>query len=491
MRWLRPKSLSGLMLLGVGLLALLLLIAIVTAAVEFSTLSATGQSLVNESVNTARESQRLFSETDSLQRTARLYDVLDDPHLLRLYERQNHQLATTRNELYANASAAARRTLVHLAQVQREIRTRVLTTPPGTQAADAAGLSKLFAQLGALVDRVATQSNQEIDTDVAAFRSLTEQARAHLFWQAGLLVPLMLLAVFLLTLVIGRPLRQIDRAISDLGHGRLHQRIQVRGPHDLERLGEQIEWLRLRLLELAEERNRFLRHMSHELKTPLANIREGTELLMDGAVGALDAGQREVIAILRDNGLQLQRMIENLLSFSAWQTSSVGIEPSEFRLRPLVKQVLETQQLTVLAQRMRLEVQVDDVTLVADRAKMRLILENLVSNAVKYSPKDGTLHIRAHTSGPNLIIDVADNGPGIPKEDRAHVFRAFYTGRATPGISVKGTGIGLSVVLEFVSAHGGTVQIVDGEFPGAHFRIRMPRVVRNKPPEPGKHAHAA
>ena len=124
-------------------------------------------------------------------------------------------------------------------------------------------------------------------------------------------------------------------------------------------------------------------------------------------------------------------------------------------------------------------------------AKRRLILENLVSNAVKYSPKGGALHLRALISGTHLIIDVADNGPGIPKDERVNVFGAFYTGRAAAGISVKGTGIGLSVVLEFVTAHGGTVQIVDGQYPGAHFRIQMPRVVRNQPPERGKQAHAA
>ena len=214
--------------------------------------------------------------------------------------------------------------------------------------------------------------------------------------------------------------------------------------------------------------------MSHELKTPLANIREGTELLMDGAVGELDPGQREVAAILRDNGIKLQRMIENLLSFSAWQASSVGLDASEFRLRPVVKQVLENQQLTLLSQRVRLDVQVEDVTLVADRGKIRLILENLVSNAVKYSPKGGTIHIKASTATGSIVIDVADNGPGIPKEDRDHVFEAFYTGRAAKSTAVKGTGIGLSVVLEFVAAHGGTVQIMDGEYPGAHFRIRLP-----------------
>jgi two-component system, NtrC family, sensor histidine kinase GlrK len=114
------------------------------------------------------------------------------------------------------------------------------------------------------------------------------------------------------------------------------------------------------------------------------------------------------------------------------------------------------------------------VTLVADRGKIRLILENLVSNAVKYSPKGGTIHIKAATATGSIVIDVADNGPGIPKEDRDHVFEAFYTGRAAKSTAVKGTGIGLSVVLEFVAAHGGTVQIMDGEYPGAHFRIRMP-----------------
>ena len=144
------------------------------------------------------------------------------------------------------------------------------------------------------------------------------------------------------------------------------------------------------------------------------------------------------------------------------------------RLRPVVKQVLENQQLTLLSQRVRLDVRIEDVTLIADRSKVRLILENLVSNAVKYSPKGGTIHLRARTAAEMLELDVADSGPGIPVEDRAHVFEAFYTGRASKSSAVKGTGIGLSVVLEFVSAHGGTVQIIDGEFPGAHFRIRMP-----------------
>jgi two-component system, NtrC family, sensor histidine kinase GlrK len=482
------------MLVGLVLIAVPLLIAIATALLQIRDLSETGHKIVIQGVTGARASQELFSQIASLERTARLHGVLKDPKLLEVYRTQDEALSVTREQLQRLTTGEGRLTLEELAQLQASIRSAVMAGG-GAAAESAPELSGQFAQLSALVERVARQSNALVDTEVAALEARTLEARKRLVWQAALLLPLAMVAVFVLTLGVGRPLRQLDRAISELGEGTFSNAISVSGPHDLERLGRQLEWLRQRLLELAHERNRFLRHMSHELKTPLANIREGTELLMDGAVGDLDSNQREVAAILRENGIKLQRMIENLLSFSAWQTSSVGLEASEFRLRPLVKQVLENQQLTLLSQRVRLDVRIEDVVLVADRGKIRLILENLVSNAVKYSPKGGTIHLQARASGAQLVLDVADGGPGIPPEDRTHVFEAFYTGRAARSTPVKGTGIGLSVVLEFVAAHGGTVQIIDGQYPGAHFRINMPiRATTGDRPakaETKAHAHAA
>jgi two-component system sensor histidine kinase GlrK len=461
------------MLVGLFFMAVPLLVAVLTAVLQIRDLADTGQMIVKQGVTNARASQALFGQIASLERTARLYDVLNDPKLLEGYRTQDERLSQTREQLHAQAAADARTTLEELGKLQESVRLTVMTAPSQNAAAQAQ-LAEGFTQLTALVERVAQESNAQVDAEVSALEERTLQARMHLLWTAALLLPLAAIAVLVLTVGVGRPLRQLDRAISELGEGTFTNPIAVSGPHDLERLGGQLEWLRQRLLELAHERNRFLRHMSHELKTPLANIREGTELLMDGAVGELDSNQREVAAILRENGIKLQRMIENLLSFSAWQTSSVGLEATEFRLRPLVKQVLENQQLTLLSQRVRLDVHVEDVTLVADRGKIRLILENLVSNAVKYSPKGGTIHLMGRTAGAQLVLDVADGGPGIPPEDRAHIFDAFYTGRAARSTAVKGTGIGLSVVLEFVSAHGGTVQIIDGQYPGAHFRITMP-----------------
>ncbi len=487
------------MLVGLAVVAVPLLAAVLTAALQIRDLANRGQQIALQGVTGARASQALFGQIASLERTARLHDVLGvgAPNLLDVYRTQDERLSATRQQLHQQAGHEARRTLEDLGALQQEIRATVFATPPSGGAATAE-LTGRFAQLSAFADRVALQSNAEVDAQVAALEEETLQARRRLLWQAAPLLPLAVIAILVFTIGVGRPLRQLDRAISELGKGTFTNPIAVGGPHDLERLGGQLEWLRQRLLDLAHERNRFLRHMSHELKTPLANIREGTELLMDGAVGELDSNQREVAAILRENGIKLQRMIENLLSFSAWQTSSVGLEATEFRLRPLVKQVLENQQLTLLSQRVRLDVRVEDVTLLADRGKIRLILENLISNAVKYSPKGGTNPLRGRAAGAQLVLDVADAGPGIPPEERASIFEAFYTGRASKSSAVKGTGIGLSVVLEFVAAHGGTVQIVDGEFPGAHFRISMPmratsgdRPDRSARREAKAHAHAA
>lgn len=461
------------MLLGLALIAAPLLVAILNAGLQMRRLADSSERLVLGSVQATRLSQDLFAQIAALERTARLYQLLGDTRYLELYGQTDTRLSGTRSQLAGTlTSPAALGSLRELGTLQQAVSRDIAASPPGTDTF--ATVLPRIDRMGELATRLAESGNAQIDADLTALQRQTERARERLVWQSALLLPLTIVAILALTLGIGRPLHQIDRAISELGGGSFTDPIAVSGPADLGRLGRQLEWLRLRLLDLAQERNRFLRHMSHELKTPLANIREGTELLMDGAVGELDSNQREVTAILRDNGIRLQRLIENLLSFSAWQSQSAGLEVSEFRIRPLVKQVLENQQLTLLSQRVRLDVQVDDLTLEADRGKLRLILENLLSNAIKYSPKGGTVWLHARASGSGFTLDVADSGAGIPAEDRRRVFEAFYTGKAPPGGTVKGTGIGLSVVQEFVVAHGGSIEIVDGVHPGAHFRIRMP-----------------
>jgi two-component system sensor histidine kinase GlrK len=453
MRLPRPKSLSSLMLTGFALVSVPLLLAVVIAATKVRALSEESAALVRSGVETAHLTQQLFQQIASIERSAKLYQVLNDPGLIEVYRDSRERLLVTLSNIETAAADSVRRTqLQELRQSLRRVDSALLAR------------GQVPTEL-----KMSATTGERIETGLSRLQTATAETQQYLFWQSAALILLTALLVTIFTFLLMRPIRAIDSAISQLGKGTFSKPIVVRGPTDLVNLGRQLEWLRMRLLELAQERNRFLRHMSHELKTPLASIREGTELLMDGAVGELDSAQREVTTILRDNGIKLQQLIENLLSFSAWQARHSGLEITEFRLRPLIKSALET-----LAQRVHLDLKVQDVELRADRAKLKLILDNLLSNALKYSPRGGTIFIHAHADKDLLVLDVADTGPGISKEERTAIFEAFYSGRAPTAGHLKGTGIGLSVVSEFVQAHGGSVEILDGVFPGAHFRIRLP-----------------
>jgi two-component system, NtrC family, sensor histidine kinase GlrK len=474
MRLPRPKSLSSLMLTGFALVSVPLLLAVVIAATKVRALSEESAALVRSGVETAHLTQQLFQQIASIERSAKLYQVLNDPGLTEVYRDSRERLLVTLNNIETAAADSVRRTqLQELRQSLRRVDTALLAR--GTVAPELVrDAVEAIAPMWDAAFELSASTGERIETGLSRLQTATAETQQYLFWQSAALILLTALLVTIFTFLLMRPIRQIDSAISQLGKGTFSKPINVRGPTDLTNLGRQLEWLRMRLLELAQERNRFLRHMSHELKTPLASIREGTELLMDGAVGELDSAQREVTTILRDNGIKLQQLIENLLSFSAWQARHSGLEISEFRLRPLIKSALETHQLTLLAQRVHLDLKVQDVELRADRAKLKLILDNLLSNALKYSPRGGTIFIHAHADKDLLVLDVADTGPGITKEERGAIFEAFYSGRAPTAGHLKGTGIGLSVVSEFVQAHGGSVEILDGVFPGAHFRIRLP-----------------
>ncbi|HVY22306.1 MAG TPA: ATP-binding protein [Steroidobacteraceae bacterium] len=476
MRLWHPRSLTDLMLIGFALVAVPLLFAVIVSATKVRGLADESAALVRTGVQSTHLSQQLYQNITTMERNARLFQVLKDESYLGVYDTARLRFAETLDGVQSmtDTNNQIRHQVEQLRGIDSLLSELLHSRDNGNDASRNTQINENFARLADAVNVLSNLAGQQIEHGLSHIQSSTTETQSYLLWQAIGVIVMTAILVGIFTILIMRPIRQIDRAISQLGQGTFGKPVVVRGPSDLRALGQQLEWLRNRLVDLAQERNRFLRHMSHELKTPLANIREGTELLMDGVVGELSSGQREVSEILRDNSIKLQQLIENLLSFSAWQSRHSGLELSRFRIRPLIKSALETHQLTLLAQRIHLELNVEDVELNADRAKLKLILDNLLSNALKYTPRGGTIFIRASNKQKQLIMDIADTGPGISKAERAAVFDAFYSGRAPVSGHLKGTGIGLSVVLEFVQAHSGSIDIIDGEFPGAHFRVRLP-----------------
>jgi len=472
----RPRTLLGMVLMGLAFVTVPLLIAIGNAVIKLGQLAAESEVVLDDSATATLENQRLANLLTSMERNSRQYLLLQDvasaSDLLTLYDGDQAEF---------EQSLAALRTLPDNAEVGEQLRVLAAVSKDVHRALRS---GQTEGSLDAIIEqfRVLTSSARDVSEgmrDLIATRlnELQESARSaqqELAWQSAALIPGTFVLIVLFLLLVGRPMRQVDRAIRELGEGDFSRPITVSGPNDIETLGRQLEWLRHRLKESTDEKNKFLRHMSHELKTPLANIREGTELLLDGSVGPLDIQQQEVTGILRDNGVKLQKLIENLLTFSAWQTQTASLELTEFELKPMVFSVLSQHRLVLSNRKIKLQIKASAINVLADEGKLKLMLENLLSNAVKFTPNGGTISVTAGMHGAELVIDVSDTGPGVHPEDGDRIFEAFYQGRRPQGGPVGGTGIGLSVVAECAQAHGGSVQLLNDGEPGAHFQVRLP-----------------
>ena len=465
---------NSLVLTGFALVTLPLVFAIVWALYQIDSFTSASASLLARGTVVAAQSRQLEEKITDMERNARQYQILEDPQILDFVASDSAEIVELTGSLESKLGDPAIATLAEaLRRDTGRLAASINTGGADSDAVDSAIAA--FAELSLLAAELSASINRFLEAESRELREDAARAKRTLQWQSIAILPVTICVILIFTLLIGRPIRALDSAIRQLGKGAFSKQIDVRGPSDLTALGRQLEWLRVRLLELAQEKNRFLRHMSHELKTPLANIREGTDLLLDGTVGTLDGPAHEVTTILRNNGLKLQRLIENLLSFSAWQTKSETLAQTDFEFMAVLRVVVADHRLQLKSQQIRLHADIEKVTIHADKELLRTALDNLMSNALKFTPTEGSIVIRARADKDSFILDFADTGPGIPADERDRIFEPFFQGSTEQTGPLAGTGIGLSVVAECARAHGGTVELVGGEFSGAHFRMVIPQ----------------
>lgn len=472
---LRPTSLLQLALIAFALVGVPLVIALVTATLAVDRLASQSRASVREAAQIIDAGRVLVEEVTAMERNARQFQLLGDPELFDGYLRRRENFLASLAALEGRGfSAEYRQALASLSAAERGV-FDVLSSLP----ADAPEASEAVGQFPALGDsarRVLAESGREIGRDVEQMRLDAAETQRRLFRQALWVIPAALVLAILGTLLIARPIRQIDRAIRRLGDGEFEAPVEVRGPRDLEELGDRLNWLRLRLLDLDAQKVRFLRDISHELKTPLTAIREGAQLLSDQVPGALTPAQEEIAAILCRSSVQLQRRIEDLLSFN---TIVQGMGASSARvpveLGMLLDQVLGDQRVSINAKQLAVEMDASVLTVPGDREQLRTVLDNLLSNAIKYSPVGGHIRVHLREDDGYALIEVHDDGPGINPEERDKVFQPFYQGSAVYNGHVKGTGLGLAITQEYVRGHRGSIEVADGHS-GACLRVFLPLV---------------
>lgn len=458
------------------LLVSFLLIAALVGAVSFSGL-ATLEGLIRQSSEGAKQAvslsttvQQLAERSVAMERAARQYLVLDDPVLR---QRFNDAARDGRAALARLAGAPISTEPINAWREKLELIEGQMSGPDATARAREMALASAFRELelinGSLADqvRLATEArNQRLLGQLQAGRA--RLGRQMLGAVAAALVLALGFGIWL-----SRPLKRLEAAIAGLGANRLDEPIAIIGPSDVRLLGRRLEWLRLRLVELDADKARFLRHVSHELKTPLAALREGVALLEEGVTGHLNDSQREVARILRQNTVALQAQIEDLLRFNAAAFEARRLLRKRTELGELVQGQIDAQRLQWQARKLDVTVQGGPLWVEVDADKLGTAIGNLLSNAIRYGPPGTGIRFVLSRLPGRACIDISDDGPGVAPADRARIFEPFYRGERQPTGAVRGSGIGLSIVYEYITAHGGQIDLQpDG--PGAHFHIELP-----------------
>ncbi|WP_312624982.1 two component system sensor histidine kinase QseE/GlrK [Scandinavium sp.] len=474
-RWsLFPRSLRQLVMLAFLLILLPLLVLAWQAWQSLNALSDQAAMTNRTTLVDARRSEAMTNAALEMERSYRQYCVLDDATLAKVYQGQRKRYSEM---LDAHAGVlpdnkiwqALRQDLNDLAELHCK-----------NSGPDEASAAKLEAFASANTDMVqATRAvvfsrGQQLQQEIAE--------RGQFFgWQALVLFLVSLTMMLLFTRMIIGPVKAIQRMINRLGEGKsLGSTVMFTGPRELRSVGQRIVWLSERLSWLESQRHQFLRHLSHELKTPLASMREGTELLADKVVGPLTTEQEEVVAILDDSSRNLQKLIEQLLDYNR-KLADTPVEMEKVELVPLLDIVVSAHSLPARAKMMHTRVELDVRECQAEPVLLMSALDNLYSNAVHYGSESGTIFLRSRQQGNRVFLEVENSGTPIPEAEKAMIFEPFYQGSHQRKGAVKGSGLGLSIARDCVRRMRGTLQLVDAPTGHVCFRIELSLSDTDKP----------
>ena len=230
-----------------------------------------------------------------------------------------------------------------------------------------------------------------------------------------------------------------------------------------------------RLLELDRLKDEFVALVSHELRTPLTSIRGYLELVLDGEAGKVTDEQRQFLGVVERNANRLLDLVGDLLFLAQIEAGKLTLEVGAVDLAAVAAESVETSRPLAEEKDITLTLATSPLPLLAgDRARLAQLLDNLVSNAIKFTPEGGRVDVRASSARGNTVLEVRDTGMGISADEQEYVFERFFrTSRATEQ-AIQGTGLGLAISKAIVHAHGGQITLASNEGEGATFRVVIP-----------------
>jgi two-component system sensor histidine kinase GlrK len=462
----QPSGLSLRVIVGGGftVVAVSLGLALSFAISTLEQLGDQSERLLESGVNTTRLIEQLAERITDVERTARQYTVVGSPNLQQIYRDRRQTLIDTMSALEVREDVPALApALQQLHALLGQIEESMNLAPDSRENLEA------FAAMNDIARRAREIAQGRFDRELARLQAGVTQVRTALTALSVAVVTATLLTALGFARLISRPMRQITASINALGRAELDTPVQVSGPRDLQSIGVSLDWLRQRIQDLESQKSTFVRHMSHELKSPLANIRAGIELLSEEA--GSDPDKQEIAAIVERNAARLQRQIDDLLRYAGWQDAQPPQQPVNVKLHELMEKSIQDQEFEARSRGIEVRADLNTISMMAEESQVRAIVDNLISNAIKYSPNGGVIDVRLSRLGDAALMEVVDQGPGIPADLREQVFEPFF--RGPDAGATAGTGIGLSLAMTAARAHGGSIRILDKQG-GAHLEVSLP-----------------
>jgi signal transduction histidine kinase len=220
----------------------------------------------------------------------------------------------------------------------------------------------------------------------------------------------------------------------------------------------------------------FFSLMAHELRTPLASIKEGTSLLLKGIGEEFKEKRKEVLAIIAEESNRLTDLVNSLLDLSKMEAGMMSLNFETSNIKPLIDKAASGMEPLAMTKNVsiKIEVPLDLPYVKMDEERILQALRNLIGNAVKFTPGGGYIMISARPVEKGVRVSVADTGPGIPKEDLSVIFDKFKQATMTSYNKIKGTGLGLAIVKHIINAHGGKVWVESEIGQGSTFVFLLP-----------------
>ncbi len=277
-------------------------------------------------------------------------------------------------------------------------------------------------------------------------------------------------------------LKELRRAADDLREGDLDHEILSCRERELDELAQSLEGVRQRLKAASlaeaaaqEERGLLMANLSHDLRTPVTAIKGYVEGIRDGVANTPEK-RDHYLEVVYAKTLVLEGLVGNMTDFSEYELGRMQYHFERVELAAFLADLIPEYQADVRGREMAFVAKplASPATVTADRGKLKRVLDNLVSNAVKYGRPGGTVVLAAEGYRQGVILSVSDDGRGIPEEALAHVFDSFFRADAARSSSVPGSGLGLAICKSIAESHHGKLWLTSREGEGTHAYLYLP-----------------